>query len=363
MSPSPPAVRYRLRGGVSVEIGGASDSRLRAFERWAPASRDRGEGEADLVLRIVSGALSKERDRPVRGHALRACDAGLIIRRAGVTFVLPLDRIGLGLEVECRGGLPPPSVLRPLVNLLALARGSLPVHAAGLEQDGGVLVSGSSGAGKTSMMLAGLAEGARFLCSEWALIDPAGGRIHGANEPVRIRSHHLATWPELADLPGAASVVRARLLGAVGGLLGRWGQPVVRRAYVDVQPAALSKEPPLYEPVPLRRLMVLLRRGSVEGCGAAMTPADVVAQMVRLAMHDYREVVSLYGAHRFAFPDRPSPFLERLEETLAEHFVRALAGVTIQRIALPASATAEKLRDSWRKLGSDLPHSSVAAGG
>ena len=75
------------------------------------------------------------------------------------------------------------------------------LHAATLERDGRALVmTGESGAGKSTMATLLAARGWRFMGDEFALLDPASGRIHAFPRLISLKNQAIAVaqtaWPQ-----------------------------------------------------------------------------------------------------------------------------------------------------------------------
>jgi hypothetical protein len=94
-------------------------------------------------------------------------DAFLILRSKHKTpakVQIPMDQIGLQCEIVCERGLSAVPLLIPIINLTALHKGCLPLHAAGfVYNDVGALIAGWSKGGKTEALLAFMAQGARYV--------------------------------------------------------------------------------------------------------------------------------------------------------------------------------------------------------
>ena len=98
-----------------------------------------------------------------------------------------------------------------------------------------VAVAGPSGVGKTAVLLALIARGARPVAFERAEITADGLAVHEDN--VRIRARHL---PLLHDAVRLSRSQRTWLrLGAVGSRLPFLGARIGRRCFVDVAPGAV----------------------------------------------------------------------------------------------------------------------------
>jgi hypothetical protein len=123
-------------------------------------------------------------------------DAFLILRgkyQSSIKVQIPFDQIGSGqCEIVCESGLPAIPLLIAIINLTALSKGVLPLHASALLYNGkGILITGWSKGGKTETLLAFAANGAEYVGDEWIYLSSDGQRMYGIPEPTRIWYWHL----------------------------------------------------------------------------------------------------------------------------------------------------------------------------
>lgn len=124
---------------------------------------------------------------------------------------------------------------------LRTCRKYLLLHAASLVRDGrGVILAGSAGAGKSTLVAGLLARGWEYLCDEFALIDPGTLHLHPFPKPICVKEGAFDTVRRLG-LPllpesraGAASHHVKALKGRVGYVsgAGRVGAPSLVRLVV-----------------------------------------------------------------------------------------------------------------------------------
>ncbi len=101
---------------------------------------------------------------------------------------IPFAEIGQQqCRIVCATGLPAVPLLIPILNLTALNRGILPLHASAFRyQDVGVLTTGWSKGGKTETLLAFMDRGANYIGDEWVYISDDGRHMTGIPEPIRV---------------------------------------------------------------------------------------------------------------------------------------------------------------------------------
>jgi len=141
-------VDYDLHGIVGVRLVDATPRDEAAVTRQLGPIHARLQRAPDIVIRFM------DRLPPSSGLRLLGMeeaaftdDAFLILRskhKSRVRVQIPFDRIGSErCEILCERGLAAVPLLIPIVNLTALARGALPLHASAFEYEGtGVLTTG-----------------------------------------------------------------------------------------------------------------------------------------------------------------------------------------------------------------------------
>ncbi|MEA2537111.1 MAG: hypothetical protein QOF11_1345, partial [Chloroflexota bacterium] len=321
-------VDFDLHGYVGVRLLGATSADARAVRRQlGPIERplDRpAEIEIEYVDRI-------ETDGPLRfvGRDDAAFDRwSLVLLRgrfkASVRVAIPLDRVGGTCRIVAERGVGPIPLLLPMINLTALGRGLLPIHASAFVHGGrGVLVTGWAKGGKSEVLLAFAERGAAYVGDEWVYLADDGARMVGLPEPIRLWDWQLRAMPAFAARVSRGQRLRlasTRALGAVMG--GTAGAPVVRRTaggrtlrrlrpfvdhQLDVQipPAQLFDGRVLPDGAPLDRLVFV---ESAEGEDTVVEPiagSEVARRMVHSIRHEWLDLWTAYLKWRYAFPERP----------------------------------------------------------
>lgn len=335
--------RVRLR---LVDVDG--DGR-RAVARQTGLREAPVEGTADLVVRQVDVLPGVDELRRV-GPDLACTAAGVVVLPSGrgPRTLVPLAELGApgaAPEVLCEPGLAHVPLLVELLNLAALARGLLPLHAAAFDLAGrGVVITGWSKGGKTELLLGVMAEtAATFVADEWLYLDPEDGSILGSDHPVRIWDWHVAQLQHLAAVLPDRDVRRfraARVLRrldralpgplrelAVGKLL-RASMPLVEaRAGAHVRPVELFGERRLQRRA---RLDTLVHVGSWTSPGTSIEPVDpavVAARMVFSLRREREEIVRAYDAFRYVTPTASCPWLDAADVQEERRLHRAFSAV------------------------------------
>lgn len=250
-----------------------------------------------------------------------------------------LSTAGARCEITCerRGG-PVPHLLA-LMNLAAVAKGVLPLHASAFDYQGhGVLATGWAKGGKTEVLLAFAARGARYVGDEWVYVTPDGA-MYGVPEPIRLWYWHVRQLREiektlspsvrarLATLPRVSSAAEllAQRLGTTSGLgsLLRRAAPVVRRqATVQVSPFELFGSDGVVLHGQLDTVLLVTSHDRPDVVVEPVDSAVVGRRMVSSLTEERVPFLATYHQFRFAFPDRMSDVVETItqrESDLASH--------------------------------------------
>ncbi len=341
-------VDFDLGGVVGVRLLDAAPEDVRAVDRQLGPIRSTLRREPDLLVRFVDKLeLSSPLRYLGREDAAFTDDAFLVLRgryKSRARTRIPLDRVGERCEIVCEKGLAAVPLLVPILNLTALARGTLPLHAAAFVWKGtGVVATGWSKGGKTETLLAFGAQGARYVGDEWVYLTPGGEGMFGIPEPVRLWSWHLDSLPEVRARLGAGARARLRALswihagvrratrggerhrGAVSRTLNRLAPLLREQLRVDVPPARLfaangsaGARPDLF--------LFVASHESPEVLVRPIDPGEVARRMVFSLQEEQEPLSAAYRRFRFAFPGSRNDVLERSRELQERALARALEG-------------------------------------
>jgi hypothetical protein len=347
------APRYAARHAINAEADAVTDE-LDLHGRVGIRLIDAGPSDRAAVVRQlgpIGGILGRPPDITIRfvdrlpddgplryiGHE----DAGftdhhyLVLRgrhQSRVRVAIPMDAIGGPLEIVCERGLPAVPLLVAVVNLTALARGLLPMHACAFRHRGlGVLIVGWAKGGKSETLLAFTSQGAELIGDEWIYLDSATRQLAGLPEPMRVWDWQLTAMPELRPrVPASARRRLALTRVGVAGLRGLTRLPLVGRAApgrlatrmrallegqlsVQVPPERLLDRPVVRGGVALDRIVLVLSHARDEIEVSPADPTDVARRAATSFMFEMADILGHYQRFRYAFPDRPNPWLDGLE--------------------------------------------------
>jgi hypothetical protein len=346
--PSGPTIDFDLHGAVGIRLRGPSSADSAAVRRQLGPIERPLEREPEIVIDYVDRLPS---DGPLRsiGRDDAAFDGSsfVLLRgrfKAAVRVAIPFDRVGGPCRIVAEHGVGPIPLLVAMVDLTALGRGLLPIHASAFVHRGrGVLVTGWAKGGKSELLLAFAARGASYVGDEWVFLADDGARMVGLPEPIRLWDWQLRAMPEFAariSRGQRARLTATRTLGlAVGGaarapiLRGTAGGRTLRRArpYVDRQldvqvPPARLFDGRIVAEAPLDQIVFVESVAGAEVTVSQIDGAEVARRMVHSIRYEWLDLWTAYLQWRYAFPERPNPILEGLESTLVERLHQALDG-------------------------------------
>lgn len=282
---------------------------------------------------------------------------------------LAMERIGETCELTCETGLPAVPLLRQVLNLVMLARGFVPVHAAAFSQQGrGVLVTGWSHGSKTGTLLAFMAAGAKFVGDEWIYLSAGNDRMYGLPDQLEARPWYLRELSQYQSQVGFSDRVRTGLSAGLSALLGplaarnkrsnSLGSKLIRYAHQ----ALLDQQSVHLKPLPLfgadncvlaSPIDVVIVTVSHDAQNVVVTPAEIEQVAGRMAasfVHEQASLMACYQKHLFAFPGRRNALLDQLDQSYRKRAVEALKGKPAYTMAHPYPVSIGALRNAVEPL-------------
>lgn len=366
-------VDFNVHNLVGIRLIGPSTVDVRTVERHLGLPPAKFSGKPTLTIRFVGRIHAGEPLRYLgREDVGFTRDAFVLLRSHSLARArsrLAMEQIGESCEVTCETGLPAIPLLRQLLNVLMLARGIVPVHAAGFRHQGrGVLVTGWSHGSKTGTLLAFMAAGADFVGDEWIYLSAGRDRMYGLPDHLEARPWYLRELPEYQRHVGAGDRLRIGMARGLAHLLGPfvprseqrsslWSK-VIRRAHqalLDQQSISLRPESLFGADSCLleSNLDLVIVAVSHEAPEFEITPTPVekvASQMAASFLHEQASLSSCYHKHLFAFPDRRNELLDEVELVYRRHALEALAGKSTYTMLHPYPVSVEALRTAVQPL-------------
>lgn len=343
---------FDLHGVVTVGLEDATPQDVEKVERQLGPLRGRLDRRADISVRFVDRATTQPLTYVRLGEAGFNDDGFFVLRGKGgvaAKAMIPFEQVGEHPQIICERAMPAVPDLLALINLTALSKGVLPLHASAFTSGStGVLVTGWAKGGKTESLLACMAQGARYVGDEWVYLSD-NGQMMGLPEPIRLWSWHLRQLPDLLRsrptpdrlrlsmwdyaATTSAKVAKTRLPGAT---LVRKGAPVIgRQAFLQIPPADLFGA----EMMALRGTMdavVLVashEAAGIEVCSAG--PTEVSRRMTASLVDERAPLLDHYQQFRFAFPDKYSAVIDTAEQTERQLLGQFLDGRPTAKVLHP----------------------------
>jgi hypothetical protein len=339
----PTHVDLDLHGIVGIRVLDAQDRDVRTIVRQigplvAPLTR-----EPDIIVRFVD-ELPEPRRMTYAGWLDCAAtdeDFYLLRGREGVAArtLLPVADVGGRCEIVCERRTGPVPHLLAIINMTALAKGVLPLHASAFTYRGvGVLATGWAKGGKTETLLAFASRGADYVGDEWVYLTP-DGMMHGVPEPIRLWHWHVAQMPGLREelsrvtlarlkaLPSAAAsaaTLGRKLPGLPASILRRAAPVVSRQAYVQVPPAQLFGEAAIALHGRLDRVVLVASHDRDEVTLEPVSGSSVAGHMRASLEEERAPFLQMYRQFRYLFPERSSPVVEEasaIERRLLDQYL------------------------------------------
>lgn len=352
---------FDLHGLVGIRLVEADPHDLAVVERQLGPLRGELHRTPDITVRFVNRVTSAELTYvSVLETGFNGEGFFLLQGRGGVAArtLVPFADVGHPVQVVCERGVPAVPHLLTLINLAALTKDVLPLHASAFTiDDTGVLVTGWSKGGKTETLLEAARRGARYVGDEWVYLTP-DGRMFGLPEPIRVWAWQLDQLPELLRARRTVDRLRmrgwratasaARLASTAawpGAAIARKGAPIIeRQAYLQIPPAELFGREGVQLSGRLDVVVLVVSHSAPDTTVSTVSAADVAHRMTASLAEERAAFMAHYRQFRFAFPRQRNHFVE----SAAVHEARLLTAVFEGR---PAVTVAHPYPCDLRTLG------------
>jgi hypothetical protein len=298
-------------------------------------------------------------------------DAFLILRgkyQTSIKVQIPFDQIGSRqCEIVCESGLAAVPLLIAIINLTALSKDVLPLHASALVyNDKGILVTGWSKGGKTETLLSFAAHGANYVGDEWIYLSPDGKRMYGIPEPTRIWYWHLQEMPRYKTLVNRKDLRRLHVLNFFAKILKQLEFiPLMRRArhlqalkrltalvqrqlYIQLPPEKLFGQKGEETDVNPEKIFFVVSHDQTDVTVQPIDSQELGERMVFSLQEEQMEFLSHYFKYRFAFPECSNPLIDQAEEIQRRLILRAFANKEAYAIYHPYPFSIAYLFDTLR---------------
>jgi hypothetical protein len=342
---------FDLHGIVGIRLLDPTVGDIAKVQRQLGPLQATLDRDPDITIRFVDRATTKTVTYAGLNEGGFNEDGFFVLQgRDGVVakVLLPFEQIGHDLHISCERAMPMVPDLLAIINLIALTKGVLPLHASAFSIEGtGVLITGWAKAGKTETLLGCMNQGARYIGDEWVYLTPDGSML-GLPEPIRLWAWHLEQFPEILQARrrrdrmrlsvwnrAALSAGRLSRMFPGAGLL-RKGTPVItRQAYLQVPPEELFGAGAMQLQGPLDVVVLVLNHDSPEIVSQPVTPTEIAGRMAASLATERAQFMEHYEQFRYAFPDRVSDVVEHAHETESALLRRVLEGRPATKVLHP----------------------------
>ena len=327
---------YDLHGFVGIRILNATPQDIHAVAKQLGPIQKPLTREPDIVIRFVDRLPLSSRVRYLGlDDAGFTDDAFLVMRskhKIRSRVQIPFAEMGQPCEILCEHGVPAVPLLIAIINLTALNKGVLPLHASAFSYQGkGVLTTGWSKGGKTETLLAFVDQGAQYIGDEWVYLSDGGRQMHGIPEPLRIWDWHLAELPHYWDHVSKQDRTRLRTLhllmqGATrmagdgrkklsgpAKLMVRTAALLKQQLYVDMAPEKIFGQAQSAITANIDRIFFVASHETPDIFVEPIAPRTIAERMVFSLQYERLPLMTYYLKFRFAFPHLRNALLEEAE--------------------------------------------------
>jgi len=346
---------YDLHGIVGIRLVDAAPAQAEAVA---------------LQIGVSDGPLRRAPDIVIR-----------FVDRVSALAGIPFADIGGTCEITCDRAASQVPLLVPIVNLTALGKGYLPLHASAFGMSGGgAIAAGASRGGKTGTLLAFMAHGASYIGDDWVYVAPDGATVFGLPGVMEVRHAYLQALPQYRARLDPRERWRLRALSLVervdrgipdGGrrpalgaaLRHRVRAALAQRLFTHVAPQQLFGAAACPGTGTVNTVFVLFRHDAPDVTVRRIALQDAVRHLMFSLRHEWQELVSSYLQSRIAAPGACNELLEAHEARLHEALAHALVGKDTYAVGHPSPVPITKMYDTLRRLLPDQPIYSTGAVG
>ncbi len=335
------AVDFDLHGLVGIRLLDPPPAAVKALTNQLGHFQATLDREPDITVRfVVEIAPHNLTYLGLNQVGFTDEDFFIINKRTGkISAQIPMDKIGGPCEIVCRRQRSTIPFLFETIRLTLLHKGYIPLHASAFQYDGvGVLVMGWTKGGKTEALLAFANHGAYYVGDEWVIVSGDGREMFGLPVPVSIWDWQFPYIPKLLPklrwqqrflFKSIHSLEAIHKAITRGGLNQKFpfelldeGMPLIkRRLRLKAWPQQIFGQRYHKTKVQLDKLWLITSHNDSAVTIDACDGVNIAQRMVYSNIAEQEELMAVYEAFRFAFPDRKNALIEEMEarqQTLLE---------------------------------------------
>ena len=363
-------IDFDLHGIVGIRLIGVTQHDSASVQRQLGPIESHLPYHPDIVVRFVDKLPDTGRVQYLGMDAGFTDDAFLVMRgkhQSRVRVQIPFDKVGQHCEILCERHVAAVPLLLPVINLTALAKGALPLHASAFTYRGtGVLATGWSKGGKTETLLAFMDRGARYVGDEWVYLNGDGQSMYGIPEPIRIWDWQLSELPRFRNRVRTADRFRMNFIrrltevmewatwdrigssGFAGRAMCKLMFVLNQQRYVQVAPRKLFGEGFHTQLAHPHKVFFVASHAASEVRVRRIDTQEIAQRMVFSLEEERRDLLSYYRKFRFAFPDRSNSLIEHAETLQRRRLLEVLEGKDAYAVYHPYPVSIPDLYDAIR---------------
>ncbi|MBA2558861.1 MAG: hypothetical protein H0V07_03065 [Propionibacteriales bacterium] len=259
-------------------------------------------------------------------------DGFFVLRgRGGIParVMLPFEDICQNPRLICERDMPAVPHLLAIINLTALSKGVLPLHASAFTIDSmGVLVTGWAKSGKTESLLGCMSEGARYVGDEWVYLTQ-DGRMFGLPEPIRLWAWHLQQLPALLRSRPLGGRLRLSAWKTAAVMASAWshsripgsavmrkGSPIIsRQAYLQIPPEEIFGEGTVALQARFEVAILVVSHEKPEIVIESTGQSELSGRMAASLSDERADFLAHYRQFRYARPETTNAAIDNAEAT------------------------------------------------
>lgn len=338
---------------IKIRLIDASAEDTKAVMRQLGIQAEKFEGEPDIIIRFVPVLTQTGPMRHLVMGEAGFTDEMFVATEGDHKAWLPLDQIGQCCEIVCEAGISAVPQLVSIVNLAALSKGIMPIHASAFRFKGsGVIATGWPKGGKTSSLFAFVSHGAQFISDDWLYVDH-DGRVYPLLQPIKLHDWQLDHLPDLRSRISSGKLRKMKLVKAADSLehkvpdsLREGFAPTKayhlvmrylnkKQRHIYISPAKLFGDQATAPAAPFQKLFLTLSHESQEIIVREIPFEAALDKIVFSLMYEWQEFMAYYIQFRYAFPARANPVIDELEKRQRDLLSGILAGKDIYMVHHP----------------------------
>ena len=349
------AVDFDIHGIVGIRLLDPPGSVVKALTNQIGHFRASFDREPDITVRFATDlAPSNMTFVGLNRAGFTDEDFFIVNKRTGaISAQVPMDKIGYQCEIVCRRQRSTIPFLFETIRLTLLRKGYIPLHASAFQYENtGVLVMGWTKGGKTEALLAFGNQDAYYVGDEWVIVSGDGCEMFGLPVPVSMWDWQFPYIPKLLPKIRWQQQVLFKgihFLEAINNTMARAGlsqkfpfevldegMPLIkRRLRLKALPQQIFGERYHKTKVRLDKLWLIMSHNESAVTVDACDGLDIAQRMVYSNMDEQEELLGMYEAFLFAFPERRNELIEDIEDRQLTLLQQAFANKESYKIRHP----------------------------